>query len=169
MDISEFPVWKRSGINPSDHLSFAERLEVQTELADHMDAVLGRMNRECRGGFVTDRSPIDLMAYLLSNVDSTCSRLYDSAISCFSDQCIDMVDQHLDRIYVVGMFSDEWIPTKEKEGKIYSSIAYRSLIDLVIKGTSTMAPDIIRIIPFSAQKVEERVEWVYQDIIKSYH
>ena len=168
MEVAKMPVWENSGISPSDakSITFSERVAVQFQVLDYMENVLKSMNETNPNGFVTDRSPIDVFAYLLAGVDGTCGRLYDHDVRAMEIECRNF-REYLDLVYIVPMLPFGTSKTAEagKSGKVYDSYAYQLLVDSIIRSVSSGLQGVMDI-PEILVGSESRANWIYsQNVI----
>lgn len=65
LDASISGVYNKLGILPTDDLSFSERFEIQLELINHLSGLYAN-----RHSFVTDRTPLDLIGYMMLELNT---------------------------------------------------------------------------------------------------
>jgi hypothetical protein len=126
--MSSSDIW--ISIKPSDTMTFGERIQVQEFLLDEIERLLARVSSMT--AFVIDRTPVDLLAYLLTNIDDTTSSIFDSRGQAFIDRCVALSAKHFTHFVVVP----PGIPVVgdvNKRSKAYNSRMYKeSLTDVII-------------------------------------
>jgi hypothetical protein len=134
MNISYSPAWRMFGVKPTDQMSFIKRIELQDALLDYMISKYKVFNQI--DNWVTDRSPLDLIAYLLVNVDETANDA--DRIVKFIEKCERTMNKYLDCNFIVRMSEDvDMISLNsdtDKQGEVYSSRVYRLSIDQMMVG-----------------------------------
>lgn len=172
MEVAKMPVWENSGISPADakNITFAERVAIQYQILDYMENNLKGMGESNPEGFVTDRSPVDVFAYMIAGIDNTCSRLYDEDIQLMEMWCQEWFRRYIDFVYIVPMFPKNTKKVVEygKSGKVYDSYSYQRLIDLVIRSVSYGVHGV-RYIPEVLSQTSLRANWVYNHIKSEKH
>lgn len=127
--VSATNIW--TTISPSDNMTFGERIQVQEFLLDEMEALLGRTSS--MNGFIIDRTPIDILAYLLTNIDGTTSSIFDSRGQSFINRCIDLSAKNFTHFVVVSP-GIPFVTDVGKSGKVYNSGMYQESLTNVIIG-----------------------------------
>lgn len=134
LDINVSKVFNDCSLESSIHLTFGERIEVQKRIAERFENMLIKASKD-NTQFVCDRSPLDLIGYLLANIDSTTSSLFDRQVKDLILSCVDMVKfftTHVVHVPLAIDFAEEY----GKSGKVYNSLAYRESVNKIILGTS---------------------------------
>lgn len=117
--------------------------------------------------WITDRSPIDILAYLLVNVNGECDSQVDGIMS-FIQTVEKMMSKYIDTNFIVRMSPEidrlSLYSDKNKVGNTYSSYSYRKAIDLMVVGISIdmsrkIDSTIIKI-PEECIQIDDRVEFI---------
>lgn len=123
-------VFKSMKLDPKKHLDFAKRLEVQWRI---LDALVAEYNQAGKGIFITDRTPIDFMAYLLSEVMmSNVTGELERQFIQYRQACFDVANNYFSVIIVV----QPGIKVVECEGKASANYAHMELINTLVSGLS---------------------------------
>ena len=129
MSISDSPAWCKFRVKPTDQMTFIKRVELQDALLEYMISKYKIFNQ--KENWITDRSPLDLIAYLMVNVDETADGA--ERIISFIEKCERTMTKYLDCNFIVRMSDDvDKISINfdaDKIGKVYSSYQYRYSID----------------------------------------
>lgn len=162
-NVSASDIW--TSFSPSDSMTFGERIQVQEFLLDEMEKLLTKISN--MPGYVIDRTPIDVLSYLLANIDNTTSSIFDVRGQAFIERCIELSAKHFTH-YVVIPPSIPFVAADGKMGKVYNSKTYQeSLTNIIIgayyryfeklnysfKKTLVVVPDYIT-------KLDMRIEFV---------
>ena len=83
--IKQSSAWSWNELNPTDLMSFGERIYVQEVLLHELEQILKSLSEE---DCVINRTPIDILAYLLVNIDKTASVVFNRSVKKFVDKCI---------------------------------------------------------------------------------
>lgn len=122
-------IW--SSIKPSDAMTFAERIQIQEILLDEFETILQRNNG--KDSFVIDRTPVDILAYLLTNIDHTTSNIFDSRTSKMIERCIDLSAFFFTHCVVIPP-GIPFVSDANKNGKVYNSKSYQESLTNMIVG-----------------------------------
>lgn len=147
--------------SPDSYFTFGERVSIQKVVFQNMKNILdfysGKMN-----SYLFDRSPVDMIGYLLANIDQTTSSIFDKDVKEFIQSCISLTREHFDLVIFVPTGFDSVTFCEGKNGKVYSSLAYRMAISNVISGVYSDFLDDFKVIkiPGSVSTTDERVDFV---------
>lgn len=149
-------IFASRGIAPTSKLSFVERMDIQWRLLEHL-----RQRYETKASFVTDRTPLDLIAYTLAEVTDevaesmTIEQVND--LTSYIDECL-ITLLEFDRIFVVR----PGIPVVEADCKGSTNPLFIAKIDSLIAGFADRVTRIglVRFVPFSVTGRLERVDFV---------
>lgn len=99
-------IYEKSGLSVNDDIPYAQRLEIQHKLLSHIKEVY---KSQSGTQFITDRTPIDLAAYLLSYMPHNVDESLSKATTDYIDDCFKATDCHFDQIVVIqpGIALDE--------------------------------------------------------------
>lgn len=109
-------VYKRLGKHPQDVMDFDTRMYVQTALLDHLLAKY----RAAEKLFVTDRTPIDIIAYTMLNLPISLTPEQTLAVQTFTGRCMDAVGNYLETCVHI----QPGIPLVERENKAANQPVY---------------------------------------------
>lgn len=168
--VSSSDVW--TTIRPSDTMTFGERMQIQEILLYEMEGLLNRIVSN-NNAFVIDRTPIDVLAYLLTNIDSTTSSIFDSRGKEFIDKCIDLSAKFFSYFVVIPP-GIPFVGDTNKNGKTYNSKIYlESLTDVIIgaycryfERLSSSIQKTLIVVPDRLTKLEDRVDFITISITK---
>ena len=94
------PVFDAMCLSPTDNLTFTQRLAVQHEILGIYHSKVSE-----RSSFITDRSPLDFIAYLLADLDTERAMALteedESVILGYIEQCLHSVSSTLDVVVLV--------------------------------------------------------------------
>lgn len=128
--VSSMDLWKRIG-TPSDNYCFAERLYIQKEIFVHMKEMVmaAKMDHDEGSTIFLDRSPMDLIGYLLANIDHTCSPVFDRDVEELVTDIVSFTKKHITHTFLMEINPHiPFSPEDNKNGKVYHSYGYRKAI-----------------------------------------
>ncbi|MCG5512795.1 ATP-binding protein [Ectothiorhodospira shaposhnikovii] len=120
-------VFVELGLDPKEDYDFDIRLMIQGRIL----ALMSKTFEGAPSRFITDRTPIDLLAYTLADVRRT--NLSPERVGClmaYSDACFRVVNRHFSSLVVV----QPGIKLVEAEGKAPANPAYIEHINSLIMG-----------------------------------
>jgi hypothetical protein len=166
-NVSGMSVW--TTIKPSDNMTFVERLQVQEMILSELETCLER--HQSIISFVIDRTPMDVLMYLLSNIDSTTSSIFDARGEAFINKCIELSAKYFTH-YVIIPPVIPFIGDTYKTGKVFSSKMYQESLTNVVIGAYYRYFDRLRtsvnktliIVPDSLTALEDRVNFVVTNL-----
>lgn len=130
LETSVSSIWRELGYDPAVTYDFETRLTVQEEILKRIDAKLGEHAGQ---EFITDRTPLDMTAYLLG----------DAIGDRVPDKCQARVKQYVEdcfmstnRRFGVVCLIQPGIPIKYEEGKAALNEAYIEHLNSLIFGLS---------------------------------
>jgi hypothetical protein len=155
--VSEAPIWKAIRSSPSNHFTFAERLEIQKHLANYLDGQYGNIKEKA---YVVDRTPLDVLGYLFANLDSTCSNLWSAQTRSLIEQAIESCEKYFSKIFLI----QPGIPTIDdegKSGKTFMSYPYQVAINnnILAFGYKYLGDEKFVVIPEKMTSNDERVRY----------
>lgn len=153
-------------IPPSDVGTFGEKFQVQESILDNMEYLLTRITSMV--GFAIDRTPIDILAQLLTSIDSTTSSIFDSRGQKFIDRCIALTAKHFSHLVIVPANAPDLRENVFSLGKTYNSMIYCESLTNMIIGTyyryierlQESREKTLIVIPDRLTNQKERVEFV---------
>lgn len=141
-------------LDPKADYSLAQRLYIQRHILESFE----KQCRSVEGGvFVADRTPIDMMAYMIADVQRTnVEPKLEKVIETYLKDCIAVSNATFSILTVV----QPGIPVKEAEGKAPASFAYMEHINHLIMGivVSEAVQSAHFYIPRAMTELESRVE-----------
>lgn len=118
-------VFARHGLDPSKPMSFAARLAIQREiLAAAEDAW-----RAAEGRFITDRTPVDMMAYTLADIRGDTEVGFQD-LAAYLERCFRVTNEVFSTLVVV----QPGIPLVREGGKAALNEAYIEHVNAVVLG-----------------------------------
>lgn len=166
--VSESSIW--SFFKPSDNMTFAERVFIQNIILKEYRVNIERKIKSISSftpGYIFDRSPLDVLAYLLCNIDSTTSSMYDKEIKNFIDDCVQLTDQFFDTLIFVPP-GIGFVTEPSKNNKVYNSYAYQESLSSMIIGfiyrfyDRFTKPKKIIMLPENCLDINKRIEYIQQ-------
>jgi AAA+ ATPase superfamily predicted ATPase len=125
-------VW--TSFSPSDYMTFGERIQVQEFILNDMERLLEKNRLDRFSSFIIDRTPIDILAYLLTNIDNTTSSIFDSRGQDLIERCLDLSSKYFTHFVVIPA-SIPFVRGDNKSGKVYDSRMYQESLTNMIAGT----------------------------------
>ncbi len=161
-NISSMKLWNKIG-TPADNYCFAERLSIQEEVFEHMKEVIIPLCEIEGDDYFLDRSPVDLIGYLLANIDHSCSPVFDERVNRLIDEIIAFTKEHIFHSFVLDINPNiPYSPETGKVGKVYSSDAYRmavsnNILASYMKYHSNISFSVIDDYPVKYEEVEAQI------------
>ncbi len=118
-------VFKQHGLHPSQSLDFKTRLWIQHRVNEAALEVWG----DPKASFVTDRTPLDFMAYTLADIQGS-TQVDFAELEAYIVQCFEVCNQFFTRLVVV----QPAIPLVYEEGKAALNRAYMEHLNIIIQG-----------------------------------
>lgn len=118
-------VFKECGVDPARPMDFATRMRMQIRFLEAYE----RDWRNAGGPFVTDRTPVDLMAYTLADIQGATVVDYPE-FQDYIEQCFEVTNQFFDTLVIV----QPGIPLAEAEWKAALNEAYIEHINSLVIG-----------------------------------
>lgn len=123
-------IFKTMGFDPKMDYGFKIRMIIQNKILDVSEKLWGKYE----GEFITDRTPIDMLAYTMADVQRENLDKDDESIFMeYMDRCLNSASRHFSLLVVV----QPGIPLIEAEGKAPNNIAYIEHINSLIIGSVT--------------------------------
>lgn len=91
-------VFEENGIRPDQVLTFSQRIDIQHKILTSAEALWGD-----HATFITDRTPIDMLAYMMIDFNSD-TRLSESETKLFTDyreRCIESTNEYFTSVLLV--------------------------------------------------------------------
>lgn len=118
-------VFKQWGLDPAGTMNFRTRLSIQ----HHILHAAIEVWRPASGGFVTDRTPIDFMAYTLAELQGN-TEVEFAELEMYVEQCFQVVRKFFTHIGVI----QPAIPIKYEVGKAAMNRAYMEHLNVLVEG-----------------------------------
>ena len=152
-------VFQDMGLDPAQPLPFATRLTVQNHILDRAVSLWANFPDQ----FITDRTPIDMMAYTLADIQGT-TEVQEHRLQAYLDRCFQATNQYFRHLVIVPPA----IPLVFAAGKAALNPAYIQHIHFLVVGLSYsqhISPDI-KVVPLPEQIISlpDRVEFVRQNL-----
>lgn len=120
-------VFKKYGMSPKVDYHFRERLFIQNKILEDAE----RRYKAANSDFITDRTPLDMLAYTLADVQRENTTMADAALLMdYIERCYEATNKHFASIIVV----QPGIPIVDDPGKAPANPAYIEHIALLIMG-----------------------------------
>lgn len=118
-------VFRKYGLNPSQPLSFSDRLNIQKEILSSYELIWSIQKQS----FVSDRTPIDLMAYTLADIQGSVEVDYFE-LSQYIEKCFRVTNEYFKQLIVI----QPGIELVAAEGKAALNKAYIEHLNSLIIG-----------------------------------
>jgi hypothetical protein len=143
-------VFAEAGLDPSQPMNFSTRLMIQQKVLSAGEAVWSSSKQP----FVSDRTPIDMMAYTLADIQGTTVVDFPQ-LSTYLQQCFASTNRFFRYLFIV----QPGIPLIYAEGKAALNPAYIEHINTLIIGLcqDTRLSSKVKILPRSLIDLSERL------------
>jgi len=118
-------VFQQCGLDPSQPMDFKKRLWIQHKILDAAEKIW--QTKEAQ--FITDRTPLDMMAYTLADIQGTTEVNFDE-LEGYLARCIDVTNTFFALLVLV----QPGIPLMHEEGKAALNEGYLEHLNYVILG-----------------------------------
>ena len=118
-------VFKECGLDPSGPLDFKKRLWIQNEILDAAESV---WNAE-QSRFVTDRTPLDMAAYTLADIQG-CTEVNFIGLEKYLSRCFAATNRFFDLLVLI----QPGIPLVHEQGKAALNEGYLKHLNYLILG-----------------------------------
>lgn len=161
VETSSSEVFRELGYDPQADYPFHVRMFLQYKILENAE----RAYRKGGHIFITDRTPIDMMAYAMAdvqrgNVDAAMS----NAIMEYIIKCYEVTNAHFSMICVV----QPGIPLVEDPTKAPANLAYMEHISALVKGMSNN--EMLRVSKFIMKRntltLEDRLSTLHHVLVK---
>lgn len=130
VETSASAVFKEMGLDPAKTYDFATRLTVQEAILTAFDKVYAKHVSKLT---ITDRTPLDLMAYTLAEATGEAVRSEDQArLSAYIEKCFDVVNKRFLALIVI----QPGIQLVQAEGKGAMNSAFIEHLNSLVLGLS---------------------------------
>jgi len=152
-------VFRECGLDPSSPMDFRKRLWVQHKILDAAESVWdAEQNR-----FITDRTPLDMAAYTLADVQG-CTKVNFAEFEEYLSRCFDATN----RFFGLLVLIQPGIPLVHEKGKAAMNEAYLEHLNFLILGlcNDERVEGKFRYLPRNLQSLEMRADAVVHLINK---
>jgi len=118
-------VFKQHGLDPADPMPFAARLSIQREILSAAIAVWNQAD----GSFISDRTPLDMAAYTLADIQGT-TKVDGTALTSYLDDCLHVSNQYFSTLIVIP----PGIPLINEPGKAALHTGYIEHLHTLVVG-----------------------------------
>jgi predicted ATPase len=118
-------VFASNGLDPSSAMAFNTRIWIQHKVVDAAEAVW----RNAAGPFISDRTPIDMMAYTLADIQGGTAVDF-AELEKYLDHCFAVTNRFFSELVVV----QPAIPLVHEEGKASLNRSYMEHLNVLVKG-----------------------------------
>ena len=118
-------VFAQLGLDPAEPMDFQTRLFVQNQVLDAAEQVW----QESASPFISDRTPIDMIAYTLGDIQGKTEVDFD-LLSQYIDRCFASTNQFFQNLAII----QPGIPLVYEEGKAALNAAYIEHINILVIG-----------------------------------
>lgn len=125
IETSTSEVFSRNGLHPSEPMDFATRIWIQNKVV----SVAEKVWSDAQERFITDRTPIDMMAYTLADIDGTSSVDFP-ALEEYLEHCFRVTDSLFSHLFIL----QPAIPLIHEEGKAALNRAYMEHLNILMQG-----------------------------------
>ena len=127
LEMKTSAVFELMGYSPKCDYDFTTRLKIQNAILDNMKASYIATG----SNFITDRSPIDALAYTLADVQRTNLTEQEQIDTiAYMDRCYELTNRHLAMLMLIP----PGIPLIEEEGKAPANLTYMEHIHALCAG-----------------------------------
>ncbi len=118
-------VFAENGLKPSDKMDFSTRIWIQHKIIEEAEKIWGRETV----GFITDRTPIDMMAYTLGDIQGG-TEVDFVELEAYLDHCFHVTNILFSRLVIL----QPAIPLVHEKGKASLNKGYIEHLNLLILG-----------------------------------
>jgi nicotinamide riboside kinase len=148
-------VFAKHNMHAAQTMDFATRLWIQTEILHSVQQAWHKQN------FVTDRTSIDFMAYLLAEVQSN-TQIELNKLQNYMQQCFAVANQNFESILVV----QPGIALVYEDGKAAMNQAYIEHLNTLILGLvhDERLTTTVKVMPRELIDFNARINWVLENV-----
>ena len=118
-------IFKECGLHPAQPMDFATRLDIQFRILDACESDW----QAAAGNFITDRTPVDLMAYTLGDIQGE-TQVSQPEFDRYIERCFDAANRFFNTLLIV----QPGVPLTEADGKAALNKAYIEHINSLVIG-----------------------------------
>jgi predicted ATPase len=129
LETSVSGIFKELGYDPADTFDFSTRLSIQEQVLSKVDAMYGAADH--RDLLITDRTPIDMLAYTLAEANGNLVSESDQGrLESYMQRCFSVVNRRFSSLILV----QPGIPIVSAEGKAAPNKAYIEHLNSLMLG-----------------------------------
>ncbi len=150
-------VFREHGLDPSRPLDFKKRLWIQHKILEAAEKVWNAK----RGRFITDRTPIDMAAYALADIQGSTDISF-TGLEEYISRCFDATN----KFFRVLVLVQPGIPLVHEEGKAALNEGYLEHLNFLMLGLCNderVSSKFLRL-PREMTAIEDRVDSILQEI-----
>jgi hypothetical protein len=146
-------VFQQHGVDPASVMDFATRLWIQDKIIQAAQTIWQRQPTN----FITDRTPIDFMAYTLGDIQGKTQVDFEQ-LQNYLNQCFSLTNQTFQHLFIV----QPAIPLVYETGKAALNKAYIEHLNTVILGLchDEKLHIPVSIIPREVIELQQRIDWI---------
>lgn len=150
-------VFREYGLDPSMPLDFTKRLWIQHKILDAAEKIW----RTEPGQFITDRTPLDMAAYTLADIQGS-TVLNFTEMEGYLSRCIEATNQYFKMLVLI----QPGIPLVYEEGKAALNEGYLEHLNFLIMGLCNderVRASVLRL-PRDLKSIDDRVKAILNAI-----
>lgn len=129
IETSVSSVFREFGVEASTPMDFTTRLNIQERILERLEEQY--RSASLKHGAITDRTPLDMMAYTLANAaNDEVPADQQERLAKYVDKCFEVTNKYFGVLVLV----QPGIPVVEAEGKAANSLAYMHLLNFILRG-----------------------------------
>lgn len=154
IETSTFAVFKQRNLDPAIHYDFSTRMSVQQDILNHLVSCYATETK-----FITDRTPLDALAYTIADINNSTSLDCQSFIQDYYEMSIAVLKQ-FDKLFLV----QPAIPMVKEPGKASTLPIYMDHLNYIMLGI--LSTDVVpyTVIPKDVTLLEDRVSFVLNNL-----
>ncbi|MEW6520901.1 MAG: AAA family ATPase [Thermodesulfobacteriota bacterium] len=118
-------VFAQNGLDPAAAMDFHTRLWIQHKVVEAAETVW----QGARGPFISDRTPLDMMAYTLADIQGD-TALDFAELESYLDHCFSVTNRFFAELVVI----QPAIPLVHEQGKAALNRSYMEHLNVLVKG-----------------------------------
>lgn len=147
-------VFRKEGLDPAKPMSFDDRIRIQFQLLTHYEEQFYKLKGTKT---VTDRSPLDLLAYLITEITPH-SPDYSIAIKEYYRECVDLHNQ----LFSHTLLLQPGIPYVREEMKGNDSASYIFVLNITYRGLMPSVEQKQMICPTGTKEQYKRIKLIHE-------
>lgn len=147
-------IFTRRNLDPATHYDFSTRMSVQQDILSHLVAGYATETQ-----FITDRTPLDLLAYTIADVNNSTSADCQTFIQDYYEKSIAVLKQ-FDKLFLV----QPAIPIVLEPGKASTLPIYLDHLNYLMLGILSTGVVPYAVIPKDVTRLEDRVSFILNNL-----